>query len=69
MMMAYPTENMKGTFVAIVWVIFNLGGVLGGLAAMVCFFNTWLSVATDTAQVTYMCIWFHVADKLLTSLY
>lgn len=32
--MSYPTENIKGRYIFIVWAIFNLGGVLGGLAAM-----------------------------------
>ncbi|KAJ1972862.1 hypothetical protein H4R35_004440 [Dimargaris xerosporica] len=30
-MMAYPTEERKGSYIALFWVIFNLGGVLGGL--------------------------------------
>jgi hypothetical protein len=34
MTMAYPTENVKGTYIAIVWIIFNLGGVIGGLASL-----------------------------------
>lgn len=31
LMMAYAPEAMKGTYIAIFWVIFNLGGVIGGL--------------------------------------
>lgn len=30
-MMSYPNEKEKGKFIAIFWVIFNLGGVIGGL--------------------------------------
>ncbi|ORX69645.1 MFS general substrate transporter [Linderina pennispora] len=30
-MMSYPLENEKGKFITIFWVIFNLGGVLGGV--------------------------------------
>ncbi|KAJ1976098.1 hypothetical protein H4R34_004099 [Dimargaris verticillata] len=30
-MMSYPTEDRKGAYIALFWVIFNLGGVLGGL--------------------------------------
>ncbi|KAL4940512.1 hypothetical protein BDV06DRAFT_18996 [Aspergillus oleicola] len=30
-MMSYPNENEKGKFISIFWVIFNLGGVIGGL--------------------------------------
>jgi hypothetical protein len=39
MTMAYPTEDRKGTYIAIVWVIFNLGGVIGGLASLAINFN------------------------------
>lgn len=28
-MLAYPTEDNKGKFIAIFWSIFNLGGVVG----------------------------------------
>jgi MFS family permease len=30
-MMSYPLEHQKGTFIAVFWVIFNLGGVIGSL--------------------------------------
>ncbi|KAI9371935.1 major facilitator superfamily domain-containing protein [Aspergillus egyptiacus] len=30
-MMSYPNEHEKGKFISIFWVIFNLGGVIGGL--------------------------------------
>ncbi|KAJ2491809.1 hypothetical protein IWW37_002008 [Coemansia sp. RSA 2050] len=30
-MMSYPVESQKGRYIAIFWVIFNLGGVIGGI--------------------------------------
>lgn len=30
-MMSYPLESQKGKFIAVFWVIFNLGGVIGSL--------------------------------------
>lgn len=32
-MMSYPHEHEKGKFIAIFWVIFNLGGVIGSLVS------------------------------------
>jgi hypothetical protein len=32
-MLAYPTEGDKAKYIAIFWVIFNLGGVVGAAAA------------------------------------
>jgi MFS family permease len=32
-MMSYPTEKNKGRYIAWFWVIFNLGGVIGGLVS------------------------------------
>ena len=32
-MMSYPNEKEKGKFIAIFWVIFNLGGVIGSLVS------------------------------------
>ena len=33
-MLAYPTENNKGKFIAIFWSIFNLGGVVGAATSL-----------------------------------
>ncbi|KAJ2522379.1 hypothetical protein GGI11_001751 [Coemansia sp. RSA 2049] len=30
-MMAYPLEHQKGQFISVFWIIFNLGGVIGGI--------------------------------------
>jgi hypothetical protein len=34
MMMAYPLEKQKGRFIAVFWVIFNLGAVIGALVPL-----------------------------------
>lgn len=39
LMMAYPTEAQKGTFISIFWTIFNLGGVMGSAVAFGTSFN------------------------------
>lgn len=33
-MLAYPTENNKGKFIAIFWSIFNVGGVVGAAVSL-----------------------------------
>lgn len=33
-MLAYPTENNKGKFIAIFWSIFNMGGVVGATVSL-----------------------------------
>ncbi|KAJ1958921.1 hypothetical protein GGI12_004613 [Dipsacomyces acuminosporus] len=38
-MMSYPFENQKGRFISIFWVIFNLGGVIGGIVPFVVNYN------------------------------
>ena len=34
LMLAYPTEQQKGKFIAIFWSIFNLGGVVGAAVSL-----------------------------------
>ena len=34
LMLAYPTEDQKGTFIGIFWAIFNLGGVVGASVSL-----------------------------------
>ncbi|KAI0344169.1 MFS general substrate transporter [Trametopsis cervina] len=40
LMLAYPTENQKGKFIAIFWSIFNLGGVVGASVSLGQNFNS-----------------------------
>jgi MFS family permease len=39
-MMSYPLENQKGKFIAVFWIIFNLGGVIGSLVCVVGLFGS-----------------------------
>ncbi|CAM8903557.1 unnamed protein product [Rhodiola kirilowii] len=39
MMTSYPTENRKGSYIALFWSIFNMGGVIGGLIPFVMNYN------------------------------
>ena len=43
LMMAYPTEAQKGTFIAIFWAILSLGGVIGSAVAFGQNFNSTVS--------------------------
>eukprot|EP01116_Phalansterium_solitarium_P000350 TRINITY_DN10222_c0_g1_i1.p1 TRINITY_DN10222_c0_g1~~TRINITY_DN10222_c0_g1_i1.p1 ORF type:complete len:493 (-),score=145.69 TRINITY_DN10222_c0_g1_i1:157-1614(-) len=51
MIMSYPTENRKGTYFAIFWSIFNLGGVLGSLISVVI---NWNNVSVGPSMSTYV---------------
>ncbi|KIY61774.1 MFS general substrate transporter [Cylindrobasidium torrendii FP15055 ss-10] len=51
LMMAYPTENDKGKYIAIFWGVFNMGGVVG--AAVACGRN-WNSTAGAVDNGTYI---------------
>ena len=33
-MLSYPPEAQKGRYIALFWIIFNLGGVIGGLVTL-----------------------------------
>ncbi|CAO3624620.1 unnamed protein product [Cunninghamella echinulata] len=47
-MMSYPKENEKGKFVGIFWALFNSGGVLGALIALLMNLNSSAGVSTGT---------------------
>ncbi|KAG0698388.1 MFS general substrate transporter [Suillus ampliporus] len=51
LMMAYPTEAQKGTFIAYFWAIFNLGGVVG---AAVAFGSNFHSTTNGVGNGTYI---------------
>jgi MFS family permease len=51
LMMSYPTEAQKGTFIGIFWAIFNLGGVVG---SAVSFGNNFNSTANSVGNGTYV---------------
>ncbi|KAI8902788.1 major facilitator superfamily domain-containing protein [Globomyces pollinis-pini] len=50
-MLSYPTENEKGKYIATFWIIFNLGGVLGGFIPFSINFN---SSASSVNNATYI---------------
>ncbi|KAJ7367977.1 MFS general substrate transporter [Mycena albidolilacea] len=51
LMLAYPTEGDKAKYIAIFWVIFNLGGVVGAAAA---FGQNYHTTAGSVANATYI---------------
>ncbi len=50
LMLAYPTESQKGTFISVFWVIFNLGAVLGSAIELGLTYN---STANTVSNGTY----------------
>jgi MFS family permease len=51
LMMAYPTEAQKGTFIGYFWAIFNIGGVVGSAVA---FGSNYNSTANKVGNGTYI---------------
>ncbi|KAH8799549.1 major facilitator superfamily domain-containing protein [Flagelloscypha sp. PMI_526] len=51
LMMSYPTEAQKGTYVSIFWGIFNLGGVVGAAVALG---TNWDAPAGNVTNSTYI---------------
>ncbi|KAJ1983086.1 hypothetical protein H4R33_004899 [Dimargaris cristalligena] len=54
LMMAYPTEDRKGTYIAIFWIIFNLGGVLGGLIPFGLNYNSTAASVNDGTYIGFL---------------
>jgi len=50
-MLAYPTEAQKGTYIAIFWTVFNLGGVVG---SAVSFGTNFKNTAGTVSNSTYI---------------
>ncbi|KAI9503630.1 major facilitator superfamily domain-containing protein [Coemansia spiralis] len=55
LMMSYPLESEKGKFITIFWVIFNLGGVLGGVVLLATNYNH-EGPLSDTAYAVFLAI-------------
>ena len=53
-MMAYPTENYKGRFVAIFWSIFNIGAVVGSLIPISANWQNQSPVLTDGTYIAFI---------------
>ncbi|RHY38742.1 hypothetical protein DYB38_006535 [Aphanomyces astaci] len=54
MCMSYPTTETKGTYFAYFWVIFNLGGTLGGLLAFGTNYNNKGVAASTSTYVVFL---------------
>ena len=54
LMMAYPTEAQKGTFIGYFWAIFNLGGVVGSAVAFGLNFNSTVSFSRYISCAIFM---------------
>lgn len=54
MMMAYATPSTKGKYIGIFWILFNLGGTLGGLLAFALNFHTEVSTASASSYFTFV---------------
>ncbi|KAF7172955.1 hypothetical protein CNMCM5623_005099 [Aspergillus felis] len=53
-MMSYPRENEKGKFIAIFWVIFNLGGVIGSLIPLGQNMHSSAGTVNDGTYIAFM---------------
>eukprot|EP00123_Amoebidium_parasiticum_P017372 comp23823_c0_seq2/m.41523 comp23823_c0_seq2/g.41523 ORF comp23823_c0_seq2/g.41523 comp23823_c0_seq2/m.41523 type:complete len:469 (-) comp23823_c0_seq2:632-2038(-) len=53
MMMAYAPEEKKGSYISLFWVIFNLGGCLGGLLVFAVNFHTESGGASAATYFTF----------------
>ncbi|CAE7289970.1 unnamed protein product [Symbiodinium sp. CCMP2592] len=56
LMMAYATPSSRGRLIAVFWVIFNLGGVVGGLLQFALNFQTTGGSANPISYFTFVCV-------------
>ena len=54
--MAYPTKELKGTYFALFWVIFNVGGVVGGGITFATNYESDGATASGTTFLVFMAI-------------
>ncbi|OMO82347.1 Ion channel regulatory protein, UNC-93 [Corchorus olitorius] len=55
-MTSYPTRGRKGSYIALFWTIFNLGGVIGGLIPFILNYHRETSeTVNDQTYITFMC--------------
>jgi hypothetical protein len=47
LMLAYPTESLKGRYISVFWAIFNLGGVVGAAIALGINYNSTANAGTS----------------------
>jgi MFS family permease len=54
LMLAYPTEDQKGKFIAIFWSIFNLGGVVGAAVSLARNFHSEANRVSNGTYIGFM---------------
>ncbi|OMO64144.1 Ion channel regulatory protein, UNC-93 [Corchorus capsularis] len=55
-MTSYPTRGRKGSYIALFWTIFNLGGVIGGLIPFILnYHRETAETVNDQTYITFMC--------------
>ncbi|KAJ7047683.1 MFS general substrate transporter [Mycena alexandri] len=54
LMLAYPTEQNKAKYIALFWVIFNLGGVVGSAVAFGQNFNTKAGSVNNSTYIVFL---------------
>ncbi|MBA0769455.1 hypothetical protein Gotri_018186 [Gossypium trilobum] len=56
-MTSYPTATRKGTYISLFWIIFNLGGVIGGLIPFILNYHRKEKAETvnDMTYIVFMC--------------
>ncbi|EOA40351.1 hypothetical protein CARUB_v10009079mg [Capsella rubella] len=58
-MTSYPPPHRKGTYIALFWSIFNLGGVIGGLIPFILNYNRSSAASVnDSTYIAFMCFMF-----------
>eukprot|EP01065_Artemidia_motanka_P000418 TRINITY_DN10188_c1_g4_i1.p1 TRINITY_DN10188_c1_g4~~TRINITY_DN10188_c1_g4_i1.p1 ORF type:complete len:468 (+),score=134.17 TRINITY_DN10188_c1_g4_i1:100-1503(+) len=56
MLMAYPTLELKGRYLAVFWVLFNMGGVVGGLVTFGTNYDRDLAEPSVSTYVTFLAV-------------
>jgi len=56
LLMGYPTAAQKGTYFAVFWVLFNVGGVAGGLITLFSNLDSTGSTASKGTFIIFLCI-------------
>ncbi|KAJ3998840.1 MFS general substrate transporter [Lentinula boryana] len=54
LMLAYPTEAEKGTYIAVFWTIFNLGGVVGSAVALGTNFHNTAGTVSNSTYIAFV---------------
>ncbi|TFK49326.1 MFS general substrate transporter [Heliocybe sulcata] len=56
LMLAYPTESQKGTFIGVFWAIFNMGGVVGACVSLGQNFSSTVGPGSLVGNGTYIAL-------------